>query len=90
MRISLILAAAAAAIAFPAVASATECAYSPRESWKSIAEVTAKVTAMGYDVRKVEIDDNCYEVDGVGKNGVRWEFHLHPVSFDVVKSEIDD
>jgi hypothetical protein len=89
MRTYLILAATAASLAFPAVASATECAYSPKETWKSVADVTTKVAAMGYDVRKVEIDDNCYEVYGV-KDGVRQEIYLDPVSAEIVKVEADD
>ena len=89
MRTFLILAATTATLAFPAVASATECAYSPKETWKSVADVTAKVAAMGYEVRKVEIDDNCYEIYGV-KDGVRQEVYLDPVSAEIVKVKADD
>lgn len=89
MRTTLVIAAIAASLALPAVASAADCAYSPKETWKSISDMTAKVASMGYDVRKVEIDDNCYEVYGL-KDGVRQEIHLDPVSAEIVKVKADD
>lgn len=53
----------------------------------SIKDVTAKVTEMGYDVRKVERDDGCYEVYAIDKNGARLELKMHPVTGQIVKTE---
>lgn len=53
----------------------------------SLQDITAKVAAMGYTVRKVEHDDGCYEVDAIDKNGARVELKLHPVTGELVKSK---
>ena len=53
----------------------------------SIEAITAKVTEMGYDVRKVESDDNCYEVYAIDKNGERFELYINSVSGALVKSK---
>ncbi len=55
----------------------------------SIEAISAKATEMGYDVRKVEVDDGCYEVYGI-KDGVKSEIYFHPVSAEVVKVKLDD
>lgn len=53
----------------------------------SVEDVTAKVTGMGYEVRKVESDDGCYEVYAVGKNGARVELKIHPATGKIVERE---
>lgn len=53
----------------------------------SVEEITAKVSAMGYEVREVEKDDGYYEVYATDKNGVRVELKLDPATGDTVKTE---
>lgn len=77
-------------ITLPASASSDECGYVDRSQWMSVEEVRAKATEMGFDVRKVEVDDGCYEVYAIDSKGQRIEAYLHPVSGEVMKQEIDD
>jgi len=81
----------AAAAALPALASSSKaaCGNVASDSWMSVQEITAKVEALGYDVRKVERDDGCYEVKGVNDSGKRFEIYLHPSTGEVVKLERD-
>ena len=53
----------------------------------SIRDIAARVAHMGYDVRKVERDDGCYEVYATDTNGARFEIKLHPVTGEVVERE---
>lgn len=66
-----------------------ECGMTNKADWMSIEAISAKAAEMGYDVRKVEVDDGCYEVYGI-KDGVKTEVYFHPVSAEVVKVELDD
>jgi len=45
--------------------------------------ITAKVTAMGYEVRKVQEEDGCWEVKGT-KDGKRVEAYFDPVTAELV------
>lgn len=62
----------------------------PRDQWMSIEQISAKLSAEGYDVRKVEDDDGVYEVKALNAKGERIEAYVHPVTGEVLKSEIDD
>lgn len=71
-----------------AMASSDKC-NEPADKWMSMDEARAKVTAMGYDVRKVEVDDGCYEAYGI-KNGRKYEVYINPVTAEIVELEEDD
>jgi hypothetical protein len=78
-----------AAAALPAFASSDDD-YKCRAAGgqrMSVQDITSRVTGMGYDVRKVETDDGCYEVYAIDKGGARVELKLDPVSGRVVKTE---
>jgi hypothetical protein len=93
MRKILTLAAVAATLgaALPALASEEPlCGDAPRAQWLSEDAVKAKVTAMSYDVRRIKVEDGCYEAYAIDPNGARVEVHLNPVTGDVVKSEDSD
>jgi hypothetical protein len=81
--------AAAPFVASAALASPT-CGNAAQASWMSLADVEAKATSMGYKVRKIDIEDGCYEIYAIDKNGNRVEAYLNPVTAEVVKSKIDD
>jgi hypothetical protein len=56
----------------------------------SIANVQAKAEGMGYKVRQVKIEDGCYEIYAIDKDGNRVEAYLNPVTAEIVKTKIDD
>lgn len=80
MRKTLPLAALLAAL-FASGAQADDdfrCGNVPLERWMSQNEITERARKMGVDVRRVEIDDGCYEVSGRNRDGRRVEIRLHP------------
>jgi hypothetical protein len=93
MRIIIATAAIAAATAFsslPASADTKSCGNAPQAEWMSIADLEARATAMGYKVRQVKIEDGCYEIYALDKNGERVEAYLNPVTAEIVKTKMDD
>ena len=70
----------------PAWASDADCRGVPRAQWRSIEEAVVAVKAKGYEVRKIEIDDGCYEVHASGSGGERVKLYLDPGSLDIVRS----
>lgn len=69
-------------------AAAEDAAPSP--GWMTVAQITAKFTAEGYDVRQVKTEDQGYEVYAVAKDGRRIEVDVDPKTGAIVKSEADD
>ncbi len=53
--------------------------------WMSPDQVRAKLTGMGYDVRRIKRDDGYYEIYAFDQNGMKVEIYLHPVSGQVIK-----
>lgn len=82
-----ILAALAIVLLAGTAAQATEiCAPHDKAKWMSKEEMTAKVKALGYDVRKIEEEDGCWEVKGQ-KAGQRVEAYFDPVTAELVLSK---
>lgn len=80
-----------AAAAAPALADDdARCGNAPRDQWMSEDAIKAKGTEMGYDVRRVKVDDGCYELYALDKNGAKVELYLDPVTAAVVRTESDD
>ena len=90
MKRTLILAASSAllVLATPVMASSYEkgC-FTEKGKWMELDAVRAKLTEMGYDVRKIETDDGCYEAYALDKEGRRVEIYMNPVTGDIVKTK---
>ena len=83
MLARLILAAAALAVASPALATGKmTCNAGPQKSWKSQAALKANLVKEGWQVRKSKVDGGCYEVYGTDPQGNRVEAYFHPVTFE--------
>lgn len=78
------------AATLPAAASSKSCGNAPQSEWMSIADLQAKAEGMGYKVRQVKIEDGCYEIYAIDKDGNRVEAYLNPVTAEVVQTKIDD
>ena len=88
MKNFLILAASAMTLAVtsPALAGAGDPSCdSGNAKWLSKAEISAKASAKGYNVRSIKTEKGCYEVYGVSADGKRAEIFFHPVSGAIVK-----
>ena len=77
-------------LASAALADSPSCGNAAQSRWMSLADVEAKTSSMGYKVRKIDIEDGCYEIYAIDKNGNRVEAYLNPVTAEIVKSKIDD
>jgi hypothetical protein len=82
---SVLIAVSALGLTVSAAHAADKCPYHPRDTWIPIDQAISKAEALGYDVRDVEADDGCWEVEGYDRNGAKVKVYLDPVSGDVVK-----
>lgn len=84
-----------AAFAAPALASGDDtitgslksCGNAPMTEWKSEAEIRRTAVGLGYQVRKVKVEDGCYEVYAIRADGARVEAFLNPVSGELVREK---
>lgn len=71
-----------------ALASA-QCEAHPKSEWIPEAEVKAKLTAEGYQIRKFKVDGQCYEIYGKNREGKKVEIYFDTKTLAIVKSEIE-
>ena len=62
----------------------------PMADWQPREKVAAAVAEMGWIVRRIKIDDGCYEVIGTTADGRSVEAHVHPASLTVMRIEYED
>jgi len=74
-----------ATLATPAFADDDACPPRAESEWMTLEAITAKAKELGYDVRKVEKDDGCWEVKGYDKDGKRVEAYFDPATGEIVK-----
>jgi hypothetical protein len=90
----LVLAAAFVSLALASAANADDdhvrCGNVPIADWMSEADLRSKVTGMGIDVRDIEIDDGCYEVEGRNSDGRKLEIRFHPQTAEQISVDGDD
>ena len=85
------LALAVAAVAGPTFASSDNHSNAaPKANWMSIEQVTAKLTAEGYQVRQIKTEGNGYEVYAIDKNGNRVESEVDPQTGMLIGTDSDD
>jgi len=54
-------------------------------------EAVARLAAeQGWTVRRIKIDDGCYEIDGTDAQGRRIEVTVHPETLRVIELEYED
>ena len=103
LKRTIIVTAALAAIAGPALASdgdhntrkqryqaASEhsrCTTGPAAEWLSFDQMASKLKEQGYTVRKLERSHGCYEVKATDTNGVRVEFYVDPTTAKISRRE---
>jgi len=56
----------------------------PRENWGTQEDLQAKLIEDGWEVRKVKVDEGCYEVYGTTPEGDRVEAYFDPASFETL------
>ncbi len=53
-----------------------------KAKWRSQDELREQMIAAGWQVRKVKVDDGCYEVYGTTPEGQRVEAYFDPTTFE--------
>jgi hypothetical protein len=85
-----ILLASILGIAAPALANGGEnkgqCGNITRTPWLSQQTVKAKLTEIGFDVRRLEAQRNCYNVAAIDKLGVLVEMYVDPATAEVLET----
>ncbi len=64
-----------------------ECESGPKSQWMTKESVTKTLKEEGYEIRKVEVEDGCYEVYAM-KDGKKFEFFSNPGNGNVVDTEV--
>lgn len=59
----------------------------PKAEWKTQKELQSKLIAEGWKVRKVKVENGCYEVYGFDEKGKRVENFFNPKTFDKVSEK---
>ena len=82
-------------LAFLAILPATaaladdEC-FVPMAEWQPREAVSRMAQDQGWTVRRVKIDDGCYEIDARDRHGRKIEVTVHPKTLAVIEFEYDD
>lgn len=71
-------------------ALADDDCFVPMADWQPRSAVEALAVEQGWTVRRIKIDDGCYEVDGTDSDGKAFEVKLNPGTLQVVEFEYED
>jgi hypothetical protein len=72
-----------------AFADDNDC-FVPMANWQPRKVVAALAAENGWTVRRIKIDDGCYEIDGRDADGRRIEVTVHPQTLQVIEFEYED
>jgi len=76
---------------FPAgMANADDDCFVPMADWQPRDAVARLAEANGWSVRRIKIDDGCYEIDGTDAAGRRIEVTVDPATLQVLEFEYED
>ena len=89
MKKILTLLACLAAIPGGAVLAGDDC-FVPMADWQSREAVARFAAENGWSVRRIKIDDGCYEIKGTDVDGRRIEVTVHPATLQVIEIEYED
>lgn len=72
-----------------AVQAEEECE-APTGQWQSREAVRLFAREQGWTVRRIRIDDGCYEIHASDRSGKRFEVRIDPVTLTVIAIETHD
>ncbi len=62
----------------------------PMADWQPREAVARLAAEKGWQVRRIKIDDGCYEIDGRDAKGQPIEVKLHPGTLQILELEYED
>lgn len=71
-------------------ALADDHCFAPMSDWQPREAVAKLAKDKGWTVRRIKIDDGCYEIDGRDAQGNRIEVMIHPATLAVIRIEKED
>ena len=89
MRKTLTILAFLAALPAGAALADDDC-FVPMADWQPREAVAQFAIAQGWEVRRIKIDDGCYEIDGRDAEGRAIEVKLHPGTLEIIEFEFED
>ncbi len=72
------------------VALADDDCFVPMADWQPRDAVARLADENGWTVRRIKIDDGCYEINGSDAEGRRIEVTVHPATLQVIDIEYED
>jgi hypothetical protein len=66
------------------------CAAGPKHQWKSKTALEHKLLAQGWKLRRIRVDDGCYEAYGWDAQGHGIKARFHPLTLEQVGDASDD
>lgn len=75
---------------FAAPALADDDCFVPMADWQPREAVARMAAENGWTVRRIKIDDGCYEIDGRDDQGRLVEVTVHPATLQVIELEYED
>ncbi len=71
-------------------ALAEDDCFVPMADWQPRDAVTRLAAEKGWTVRRIKIDDGCYEINGHDAGGRQIEVTVHPATLEVIDLEYED
>ena len=71
-------------------ALADDDCFVPMADWQPREAVARLAEQNGWTVRRIKIDDGCYEIDGSDAAGRSIEVTVHPATLQVIEVEYED
>ena len=72
------------------MARADDDCFVPMANWQPRAAVAQLAAEQGWTLRRIKIDDGCYEIDGRDAQGRAIEVKIHPGTLAIVEFEFED
>ena len=72
------------------MALADDDCFVPMADWQPREAVAQLAKDKGWTLRRIKIDDGCYELDGRDGQGRRIEVTIHPATLEVIEIEFED
>lgn len=77
--------------ALPAGAAlADDGCFAPMADWQPRAAVARLAERNGWTLRRIRIDEGCYELDGSDAEGRPIEVTVHPATLEIIELEYED
>lgn len=68
-------------------ASASDICEVPKAQWQPIVNLQSMLVEQGWNVKKIKVDDGCYEAYAITDNGEKVEAYFNPKTFELVKTK---